>query len=144
MQNKFFLADALAIDHDRKVVTCNDGVSNDNFEVKYDKLAIATGSQGSTFGIPGKTSQQFSSYSMSGVYGFSWVQSLMFGTDFKYHPGVEEKAHFLRDVSHSSAIRKHLIQNWNMANLPSKHRLLVDLYVMLEDGSPKFISWVNC
>ena len=67
MQNKFFLADALAIDHDRKVVTCNDGVSNDKFEVKYDKLAIATGSQGSTFGIPGKFSQHFSSHSMSGV-----------------------------------------------------------------------------
>ncbi len=60
MQNKFFLADALAIDHDRKVVTCNDGVSKDNFEVKYDKLAIATGSQGSTFGIPGKVPQQTS------------------------------------------------------------------------------------
>ena len=54
LQNKYFAADALAIDHDRKVVTCNDGVSEDNFEVTYDKLAIATGSQGSTFGIPGK------------------------------------------------------------------------------------------
>ena len=29
-------------------------MSQDNFEVRYDKLAIATGSQGSTFGIPGK------------------------------------------------------------------------------------------
>lgn len=54
MQNKYFAADALAIDHDRKVVTCNDGSSEDNFEVAYDKLAIATGSQGSTFGIPGE------------------------------------------------------------------------------------------
>ena len=82
MQNKFFLADALAIDHDRKVVTCNDGVSNDRFEVKYDKLAIATGSQGSTFGIPGKFSQHFSSHLTSGVYGFPWVHSLIFGTEF--------------------------------------------------------------
>ncbi len=57
LQNKFFLADALAIDHDRKVVTCNNGSSEDNFEVAYDKLAIATGSQGSTFGIPGKPGQ---------------------------------------------------------------------------------------
>lgn len=79
MQNKFFLADALAIDHNRKVVTCNDGVSNDNFEVKYDKLAIATGSQGSTFGIPGKFSQQFSSHSTSGVYGFLWVSPYIWG-----------------------------------------------------------------
>ena len=53
LQNKYFSADALAIDHDRKVVTCNNGASKDNFEVAYDKLAIATGSQGSTFGIPG-------------------------------------------------------------------------------------------
>ena len=57
LQNKFFLADALAVDHDRKVVTCNNGSSEDNFEVAFDKLAIATGSQGSTFGIPGKLSQ---------------------------------------------------------------------------------------
>ena len=57
LQNKFFLADALAIDHDRKVVTCNNGSSEDNFEVAYDKLAIATGSQGSTFGIPGRPCQ---------------------------------------------------------------------------------------
>ena len=54
LKNKYFSADALAIDHDRKVVTCSDGSSEDNFEVAYDKLAIATGSQGSTFGIPGE------------------------------------------------------------------------------------------
>ena len=54
LQNKYFAADALAIDHDRKVVTCNNGTSDCNFEVMYDKLAIATGSQGSTFGIPGE------------------------------------------------------------------------------------------
>ena len=54
---------------------------------------------------------------------------------------MEEKAHFLRDVSNSSAIRKHLIQNWNLANLPSKPRLLVHFYVMLENESPKLISW---
>ena len=58
LQNKYFSADALAIDHNRKVVTCKEGTSEDNFEVKYDKLAIATGSQGSTFGIPGEAGAQ--------------------------------------------------------------------------------------
>ena len=33
--------------------------------------------------------------------------------------GVEQRTHFLRDVANSSAIRKHLIENWNKANLPS-------------------------
>ena len=36
-----------------------------------------------------------------------------------YRSGVEKRTHFLRDVAHSAAIRKHLIGNWNKANLPS-------------------------
>ncbi|CAK0752207.1 hypothetical protein CVIRNUC_002128 [Coccomyxa viridis] len=109
--NKFFLADALAIDHDRKVVTCNNGSSEDNFEVAYDKLAIATGSQGSTFGIP----------------------------------GVEQRTHFLRDVANSSAIRKHLIENWNKANLPTvsqadRQRLL---HVVIVGGGPTGVEFAG-
>ena len=33
-------------------------------------------------------------------------------------PGVEEHAHFLRDVAHSTQIRSQLIENWNRANIP--------------------------
>ncbi len=35
-------------------------------------------------------------------------------------PGVEDHTHFLRDVANASAIRSHLIANWNLANLPSE------------------------
>ncbi|KAG2422820.1 hypothetical protein HXX76_015764 [Chlamydomonas incerta] len=47
-----FIADAQAVDTAARTVTCRsaDGV---DFTVEYDKLAICTGSQGSTFGIPG-------------------------------------------------------------------------------------------
>ncbi|EIE24104.1 mitochondrial type-II NADH dehydrogenase [Coccomyxa subellipsoidea C-169] len=85
LQNKYYAADAVAIDKDKQVVTCTeDGV--EEFDVKFDMLAIATGSQGSTFGIP----------------------------------GVEQHAHFLRDVSNATHIRNHLIANWNKANLPTR------------------------
>ncbi|GLI68456.1 hypothetical protein VaNZ11_012878 [Volvox africanus] len=50
--NSLFIAEAQAVDLASRTVTCRsaDGVS---FSVSYDKLAICTGSQGSTFGIPG-------------------------------------------------------------------------------------------
>ncbi len=163
LQNKYFSADALGIDHDRKVVTCNDGMSQDNFEVKYDKLAIATGSQGSTFGIPGKPCAaclSMSAYQLAVLTAAGQqavllalsckacaevtvicrgkmtrqgrhcrhMRSLIYGCacvtcDVRqacpYRSGVEDRTHFLRDVAHSAAIRKHLIGNWNKANLPS-------------------------
>ena len=31
---------------------------------------------------------------------------------------MEEHAHFLRDVAHSTQIRSQLIENWNRANIP--------------------------
>ncbi len=44
VQNKYYAADAVAIDIDKQVVTCTeDGV--EEFDVKFDMLAIATGSQ---------------------------------------------------------------------------------------------------
>jgi len=51
-QNQLFIAEAKAVFPERKVVEClsNDGL---RFYVSYDKLAICTGSQGSTFNIPG-------------------------------------------------------------------------------------------
>ncbi|KAG1655670.1 hypothetical protein FOA52_011798 [Chlamydomonas sp. UWO 241] len=51
-QNRLFIAEATAVFPDRKLVECrsDDGL---RFFVSYDKLAICTGSQGSTFGIPG-------------------------------------------------------------------------------------------
>merc|ERR1719182_464946 len=50
--NHFYTAKAKAVDPEAQTVTC---VSDDGgeFEVQYDKLAIATGAQGSTFNIPG-------------------------------------------------------------------------------------------
>ncbi|GLC44559.1 hypothetical protein PLESTB_000059900 [Pleodorina starrii] len=50
--NALYIAEAEAVDPTSRTVTCRsaDGVS---FAVSYDKLAICTGSQGSTFGIPG-------------------------------------------------------------------------------------------
>jgi len=51
-QNYYFAANAVAVHPEQKLVeACSeDGVK---FYVEYDVLAIATGSQGSTFGIPG-------------------------------------------------------------------------------------------
>jgi NADH:ubiquinone reductase (non-electrogenic) len=50
--NTFLTATALNVYPDRKVVECRsaDGIK---FFVEYDKLVLAAGSQGSTFGIPG-------------------------------------------------------------------------------------------
>ena len=48
------------------------------------------------------------------------VQGSTFGI-----PGVEQHAHFLRDVSNATHIRNHLIANWNKANLPSMADFLI-------------------
>lgn len=43
-QNKYYAADAVAIDKDTKMVTCTEDGER-TFDVKFDVLAIATGSQ---------------------------------------------------------------------------------------------------
>jgi len=49
--NKYFNAKALDVNHEDQVVLCE--ADGKEFEVQYDELAICTGAQGSTFGIPG-------------------------------------------------------------------------------------------
>ncbi|KAF8061375.1 NDA1 [Scenedesmus sp. PABB004] len=102
-QNGYVQAKATAVFPDRRLIEAesDDGVK---FFVPYDKLAICTGSQGSTFGIP----------------------------------GVEEHAHFLRDVRHAEAIRSALIQNIALAGVPGRplddyNRLL---HVVIVGGGP--------
>ncbi|EFN58862.1 hypothetical protein CHLNCDRAFT_140737 [Chlorella variabilis] len=81
------------------------------FFVEYDKLAISTGSQGSTFGIP----------------------------------GVEQYTHFLRDASHSTAIRSTLVDNWNKANIPGRSPLDRDrlLHVVVVGGGPTGVEFAG-
>ena len=50
--NHFYTAKAKAVDPEAQTVTCVSDEGSE-FEVQYDKLAIATGAQGSTFNIPG-------------------------------------------------------------------------------------------
>eukprot|EP00775_Hariotina_reticulata_P010169 gene10167-10329_t len=102
-QNQYVQAEATAIFPDRKLVEARsaDGLK---FYVNFDKLAICTGSQGSTFGIP----------------------------------GVEEHAHFLRDVRHAEVIRAKLIENIALAGVPGRpvddyNRLL---HVVIVGGGP--------
>ena len=64
---------------------------------------------------------------------------------------MEQRTHFLRDVANSSAIRKHLIENWNKANLPSvSHNVVFSQQYLLRIASshavPPLIlmqSWPN-
>ncbi len=44
MQNKYYAADAVAINKDSRTVTCTDDGQRE-FDVRFDMLAIATGSQ---------------------------------------------------------------------------------------------------
>ncbi|KAF6256151.1 pyridine nucleotide-disulfide oxidoreductase-domain-containing protein, partial [Scenedesmus sp. NREL 46B-D3] len=102
-QNQYVQAEATAVFPDRQLIeACSvDGL---RFYINYDKLAICTGSQGSTFGIP----------------------------------GVEQHAHFLRDVRHAEAIRGKLIENIARAGVPGRpvddyNRLL---HVVIVGGGP--------
>ena len=52
-------------------------------------------------------------HSLCTLCAFCHTQGSTFGI-----PGVEEHAHFLRDVAHSTQIRSQLIANWNRANIP--------------------------
>ena len=45
MQNKYYAAEVIAVDHNDQKITCKE-VSDKTFDVRYDILAIATGSQG--------------------------------------------------------------------------------------------------
>ncbi|KAL3148596.1 hypothetical protein ABBQ38_014024 [Trebouxia sp. C0009 RCD-2024] len=109
-QNNYFLASAQNVDPEKKVVHCKDEEGKE-FSVPYDKLVVATGSQGSTFGIP----------------------------------GVEKYAHPLRDISHATAIRNHLIANWSLANTPNRtaterQRLLS---VLVVGGGPTGVEFAG-
>uniref|UniRef100_A0A383VNM9 NADH:ubiquinone reductase (non-electrogenic) n=1 Tax=Tetradesmus obliquus TaxID=3088 RepID=A0A383VNM9_TETOB len=102
-QNQYVQAEATAIFPDRQLIEARsvDGVK---FYIGYNKLAICTGSSGSTFGIP----------------------------------GVEQHAHFLRDVRHAEAIRSQLIENIALAGVPGRpvddyNRLL---HVVIVGGGP--------
>lgn len=52
--NHYYPATARAVDTEAKAILC-EGEDGRAFEVDYDTLVIATGAQGSTFGIPGVT-----------------------------------------------------------------------------------------
>ncbi|KAL6769474.1 NDA1 [Auxenochlorella protothecoides x Auxenochlorella symbiontica] len=54
-QNNFLLAECDAVHTQDRLVECSSTHDGLKFFVQYDVLAIATGSQGSTFGIPGVT-----------------------------------------------------------------------------------------
>lgn len=109
-QNYYFAATAVAVHpQDRLVEACSeDGI---RFFAEYDVLVIATGSQGSTFGIP----------------------------------GVEEFTHFLRDASHSTAIRNKLIMNWNRANIPGRPLTERDrlLHTVVVGGGPTGVEFAG-
>ena len=53
------------------------------------------------------------------IIASEWSNVCVQGSTFGI-PGVEQHAHFLRDVSNATHIRNHLIANWNKANLPTR------------------------
>ncbi|KAI3436606.1 hypothetical protein D9Q98_006023 [Chlorella vulgaris] len=109
-QNFYYAAECKAVHQEDRLVECcsEDGL---RFFVEYDHLAISTGSQGSTFGIP----------------------------------GVEQYTHFLRDASHSTAIRSDLVANWNKANIPGRSPLERDrlLHVVVVGGGPTGVEFAG-
>ncbi|KAK9843007.1 hypothetical protein WJX74_005543 [Apatococcus lobatus] len=67
-------------------------------------------------------------------------QGSTFGT-----PGVEEHAHFLRDVANATAIRSTLIKNWMLANIPGRTgpercRLL---HIVVVGGGPTGVEFAG-
>ncbi|KAL4857936.1 Internal alternative NAD(P)H-ubiquinone oxidoreductase A2 [Chlorella vulgaris] len=103
-QNFYYAAECKAVHQEDRL----DGL---RFFVEYDHLAISTGSQGSTFGVP----------------------------------GVEQYTHFLRDASHSTAIRSDLVANWNKANIPGRSPLERDrlLHVVVVGGGPTGVEFAG-
>jgi NADH dehydrogenase FAD-containing subunit len=51
--SEYYQAKAVAVNTDRKTISCQDIFVGLQFEVKYDYLVIATGCKSNTFGIPG-------------------------------------------------------------------------------------------
>eukprot|EP00475_Leptophrys_vorax_P030006 TRINITY_DN4459_c0_g1_i1.p1 TRINITY_DN4459_c0_g1~~TRINITY_DN4459_c0_g1_i1.p1 ORF type:complete len:455 (-),score=107.72 TRINITY_DN4459_c0_g1_i1:74-1384(-) len=96
----YLQANALSVDHLKKVVTCQDMYTDEQgklrlFDVEYDKLVCAVGALPLTFGIP----------------------------------GVREHAFFLKELSHARAIRQRILECFEHASNPAlteaeKKRLL--------------------
>eukprot|EP00891_Asterochloris_glomerata_P000602 jgi/Astpho2/602/fgenesh1_pg.00013_%23_29_t len=108
--NYYYSAECTAVDTEKRKIACKD-TDGLTFETDYDHLVIATGSQGSTFGIP----------------------------------GVGEHTLPLRDVTDSVAIRSKLIENWNLANLPSRtteERMRL-LSVLVVGGGPTGVEFAG-
>ena len=57
--------------------------------------------------------------------------------------GVEQHAHFLREVSHAREIRDALLSNWNLANIPGRQReeRLRLLHTIVVGGGPTGEFW---
>ena len=53
------------------------------------------------------------------AFCLTWLLALLQGSTFGI-PGVNEHTLPLRNVTDSVAIRSKLIENWNLANLPSR------------------------
>jgi hypothetical protein len=53
-----------------------------------------------------------------------WHVTTLQGSTFGI-PGVEQHAHFLRDVRHAEAIRGKLIENIALAGVPGQHVITV-------------------
>eukprot|EP00884_Botryococcus_braunii_P021353 jgi/Botrbrau1/7901/Bobra.9_2s0074.1 len=83
--NDYLSAEAVSVDPSAKTVLCKDAKGL-TFMVDYDILVIGTGSQGSTFGIP----------------------------------GVEKYTRFLRNIRDVEGIRNHLLENWQLSNIPGR------------------------
>jgi hypothetical protein len=56
----------------------------------------------------------------------TWCAVLLQGSTFGI-PGVEQHAHFLRDVRHAEAIRGKLIENIALAGVPGQHVIMLHL-----------------
>jgi len=113
--NHYYTASALEVRPEERRVLCQgtaEGVGwsstscrgGNKFWLEYDRLVIATGAAGATFGVP----------------------------------GVENHAHFLRDMRDGQAIRRRLLQNIEASTLPTltqeeRRRLLS---VVIVGGGP--------
>ena len=76
-----------------------------------------------------------------GVIVLLWCQGSTFGIK-----GVEDHAHFLREVQHTSAIRSTLITNWNRANIPGRTRAerLRLLHTVVVGGEVQLFTSGSC
>jgi hypothetical protein len=144
-------AEATAIFPDRQLVEARsvDGVK---FYIGYNKLAICTGSQVTTQGfITEKCTAMHSSVVICFLHCLCFQPCYFLAFDaasdtllcllllllpcLLLHcqgstfgiPGVEQHAHFLRDVRHAEAIRSQLIENIALAGVPGQQIEVVTL-----------------